>query len=465
MFCKKIELKIKSKIVITSILIFIPIIICVCTLTFKILKINLLNSTINSLTADSKYAQIYIENIINENRNKNINSSLETFAPYICNELKELFGFRTQFFNTSQELLADTNNTKDIYQYNKDIVEASKGNKAYIIEDINGVPNIFISSPVFYNNEPCGVIRFIFKDTPTYTIVKNSFYTVLIVALIFVIIGIFLFYTFAKKITLPLIKLTDYSKKISKGNYSERIHIESGDETEVLANTFNEMSENINIYINEIKKSQKNQKEFFDNISHEFRTPLTSIIGYSYVIPELKNEKQLKESSDCIRAEGERLLGLVNEILTIAKNEKESFQIANEFINLRKILDECISTLKPRLDKYHIIVENYCAIHFSYGDYNKTKQVFLNILDNAIKYSGCEVITISSNINRNSFEVIIKDDGIGFDTENPETKDGHGFGLNICKDIMKKQNGDFLLESKLYEGTTCKIIFYKHSSN
>ncbi|EGT5620443.1 HAMP domain-containing histidine kinase, partial [Clostridium perfringens] len=278
-------------------------------------------------------------------------------------------------------------------------------------------------------------------------------------------IGIFLFYTFAKKITLPLIKLTDYSKKISQGNYSERIHIESGDETEVLANTFNEMSENINIYINEIKKSQKNQKEFFDNISHEFRTPLTSIIGYSYVIPELKNEEQLKESSDCIRAEGERLLELVNEILTIAKNEKESFQISNEFINIRKILDECISTLKPRLDKYHIIIENYCVIHFSYGNYNKTKQVFLNILDNAIKYSGCEVITISSNINKNSFKVIIKDDGIGFDTENPETKEGHGFGLNICKDIMKKQNGDFLLESKLYEGTTCKIIFYKHSSN
>ncbi|MGG5463287.1 sensor histidine kinase [Clostridium sp. B9] len=464
MFNKNLKLNIRSKIVITSIFILIPIIICVCTLTFRILRTNLLNSTINSLIADSKSAQIYAENIINENKNNDINTTLEEFAPYICNELKEMFDFRVQFFNASKDLISDTNNTKDISQYNKDVDEASKGNKAYIIEDIDGIPNIFISSPVFYNNETCGIIRFIFKDINTFNIVRKSFYTVLVVALIFAIIGIYLFYTFAKKITYPLIKLTNYSKNISKGNYKERIYIKSGDETEVLANTFNEMSENINLYINEIKKSQKNQKEFFDNISHEFRTPLTSIIGFSYVIPELKDKEQLKESSDCIRAEGERLLDLVNEILTIAKNEKDSFQITNEFINLRKILDECISLLKPRLDNYHIVVKNTCILHFAYGDYNKTKQVFLNILDNAIKYSGCEVIDISSRIAENYFEITIKDDGIGFDTKNPLSKDGHGFGINICKDIMQKQNGDFLLESELYEGTTCRIIFYKHSS-
>lgn len=464
MLNKKLKLSIKSKIIITSIFILVPIIICICILTFNILTNNLLKSTINSLIADSKSAQIYVENILSENKNKDIDLTLYDYAPYICNELKEMFGFRTQFFDSSKKLIVDTNNTKDISQYNNDIEEASKGNKAYVIENIDGVPNIFISSPIFYNNKTCGIVRFIFKDTQTQRIVRQAFYTVLIVALFFVVIGIILFYTFAKKITSPLIKLTNYSKKISEGDYNERIQIESGDETELLANTFNEMSENINIYIEEIKKSYKNQKEFFDNISHEFRTPLTSIIGFSYVLPELKDKKQLKESSECIRAEGERLLDLVNEILTIAKNEKDSFHITNEFINLRKILDECISILKPRFDKYHIIVENICIIYFAYGDYNKTKQVFLNILDNAIKYSGCETITISSKKNDNSFEVIISDDGIGFDISNPQSKEGHGFGINICKDIMKKQNGEFLLQSKLYEGTTCKVVFYKHTS-
>ncbi|MGL5244884.1 MAG: HAMP domain-containing sensor histidine kinase, partial [Sarcina sp.] len=379
MWNKNLKLNIKQKIVITSIFILVPIIFCICIITFKILTTNLLNSSVNSLIVDSKSAQIYIENIINENNDKSITSIIDDYAPYICNELKERFDFRVQFFNSSKNLVYDTNEDKDILRYKEDIDEAANGNKAYIIEKIDGVPSIFISSPIFYKNNTCGIIRFIFKDISNYKIVRQAFYTVLIVALIFVIIGIFLFYTFAKKITIPLIKLTNYSQKISEGNYKERIDIQSGDETELLANAFNEMSENINICMDEIKKSYKNQKEFFDNISHEFRTPLTSIIGYSYVIPKLRDEEQLTESALCIRSEGERLLNLVNEILYISKNEKEAFEIKKEFINIRKILDECISILQPRLNKYHILIKNNCTITFVYGDYNKTKQVFLNI--------------------------------------------------------------------------------------
>ncbi|WP_024613854.1 HAMP domain-containing sensor histidine kinase [Clostridium sp. Ade.TY] len=458
------KLSIKRKIVITSIFILVPIIICICIITFRILTTNLLNSSVNSLIADSKSAQIYIENIIRENKDENIDTIIKDYAPYICNELKERFGFRVQFFDNSNKLIYDTTDNKDILRYYNDINEASNGNKAYTLEKIDGVPYIFISSPIFYDDNTCGVVRFIFKDIQTYTIVRQAFYIVLIVAVVFMLIGIILFYTFAKKITNPLIKLTDYSKKISKGNYEERINIESGDELEVLATTFNEMSENINIYIEEIKKAYKNQKEFFDNISHEFRTPLTSIIGFSYILPKIHDEEQLKESSDCIRQEGERLLDLVNEILAIAKNEKESFQINKEFINIKKILDECVSILKPRFDNYHIIVESNYNIHFVYGDYNKTKQVFLNILDNAIKYSGCEILTINSKNYNDKFEVVIRDDGIGFDTSNPISEKSTGFGLNICKDIMKNQNGDFYVESEMYSGTVCKITFYKYYS-
>ena len=461
----KIKLNIKSKIIITSIFILFPIIVFICIITFKILTANLLNSSINSLIAESKSAQIYIQNIINENKDSNINTIIDDYGPYICNELKERFNVRVQFFNEYQKLIYDTTSDKDILRYYKDIDEATNGNKAYITKNIDGVPYIFISSPIFYKNKVCGVVRFVFKDISTYTIVRKAFYIVFIVALFFMILGIILFYMFAKRLTKPLIKLTDYSQRISNGNYDEKVLINSGDEVEVLANAFNEMSENINIYIKEIKKSYKNQKEFFDNISHEFKTPLTSIIGFSDVMPKLNDKEQIDESSYFIKQEGERLLDLVNEILAIAKSEKDSFQITNEFINLNKIVSECISILQHRLDKYHIIVENNCITHFVYGDYNKTKQVFLNVLDNAIKYSGCEILTISSFKYEDRFEIQIKDDGIGFDTKNPISETSTGFGLKICKDIMKNQHGTFKIESELYSGTTCTIIFYKYSSN
>ena len=343
-------------------------------------------------------------------------------------------------------------------------MEGVSGKKSYIVKKEEGIPYIFISSPLFFKGEVCGAIRFVYKDIETFDVVRNSFFVVLAVAMMFIILGMFLFNAFAKKITTPLEELTYYSGEISKGNYDKKVNIKSGDEIEVLADTFNEMSENIKIYTNEIKKSYRNQKEFFDDISHEFRTPLTSIIGFSDVIPKLEEKGKIDESSRYIKKEGERLLDLVNEILAIAKNENESFQIKNEFINIKKIIEEVIGLLSNRINNYHIILEDNSIINFVYCDYNKTKQVFLNILDNAIKYSGCEVITISSEKFNDRYEVIIKDDGVGFDTTNPRSENSTGFGLKICKNIMKNQNGDFKIESKTYVGTICRVIFYKQNN-
>ncbi|KOC32925.1 HAMP domain-containing sensor histidine kinase [Clostridium botulinum] len=459
---KKIKLNIKGKIIITNTLILIPIIVFICVITFTILTDNLLNSSINSLIAESKSTQMYIQNIIDENNNSNINSIIDDYAPYICNELKTRFNFRVQFFDSSQKLLYDTTDNKDISRYYKDIELASRGNKAYIVKKIDSMPYIFMSSPIFYKNNVCGVLRFVFKDSSTYSIVRRVFWSIVVIAILLLLLASILFHTFAKRITNPLIKLTSYSEKIAKGNYDEKLELSSGDEVELLANAFNEMSSNIKLYINELKKSYKNQKDFFDNVSHEFKTPLTSIIGFSDIIPKLDEKEQIYESAYYIKKEGERLLGLVNEILAIAKSEKKSFEISKEFINVDKIIKECISILKPRLNNYHIIVENNVTTYFVYVDYNKTKQVFLNILDNAIKYSGCELITINSYKYEDGIQIKIKDDGIGFDTNNPVSKNSTGFGLKICKDIMNNQHGDFYFKSNLNFGTTCIVTFYKH---
>lgn len=463
MINKFIKLNIKRKTILMSAIIIIPIIIVMFFLTIIILNYNLLKSSINSLIVESKSAQIYAQNIINENKEEDIDTIIKDYSPFICNELKEMFNLRVQFFDNTGSLVYDTDNGKDISRYYDDIVEGVSGNKSYIVKKEEGIPYIFISSPLFFKGEVCGAIRFVYKDIETFDVVRNSFYVVLAVAMMFIILGMFLFNTFAKKITTPLEELTYYSGEISKGNYDKKVNIKSGDEIEVLADTFNEMSENIKIYISEIKKSYRNQKEFFDDISHEFRTPLTSIIGFSDIIPKLEDKGKIDESSRYIKKEGERLLDLVNEILAIAKNENESFQIKNEFINIKKIIEEVIVLLSNRINNYHIILEDNSIINFVYCDYNKTKQVFLNILDNAIKYSGCEVITISSEKFNDRYEVIIKDDGVGFDTTNPISENSTGFGLKICKNIMKNQNGDFKIESKTYVGTICRVIFYKHN--
>ena len=254
--------------------------------------------------------------------------------------------------------------------------------------------------------------------------------------------------------------LKQKSKNISEGKFKEKLHITSGDEVEDLANTFNIMSENLDKYINEIKSAKLHQKKFFDNVSHEFKTPLTAIIGFSEIIPKLNDKEKIVQSSALIEKEGKRLLNLVEEILLLAKSNKNTFEIEYTYIDVKSLIEDCLKILKIKLDNYDIKVYRNYESFFIYGDHDKTKQVFINIIDNAIKYSGCETLSISTKRSPNKMEVIIEDDGTGFiikdEYVNPK---GNGLGIKICKDIMQSQNYGFNIESELDVGTKVTLSF------
>ncbi|MCD3364075.1 HAMP domain-containing histidine kinase, partial [Clostridium botulinum D/C] len=214
----------------------------------------------------------------------------------------------------------------------------------------------------------------------------------------------------------------------------------------------------------ELKNSKENQKKFFDNISHEFKTPLTAIIGFSEILPKLDDKDKILESSTLIQKEGKRLLTLVEEILQLSKFNQNQFKIEYTYINIKALIKEVLDIFQIKLDKYHICIDkNYDAL-FIYGDYNKTKQILINILDNSIKYSGCENIIIRSNLYKGKVKVSIYDDGVGFDINNPKSKTGNGFGLNICKEIMKNQNGEFKIESTYDLGTKITLTFFNNEN-
>ncbi|AEB75155.1 sensor histidine kinase [Clostridium botulinum] len=458
-----IKLNLKRKIILTNIIILAPIIIFIYFITVNTLSKNIINNSVDYLLNENKSAQIYIQNILNLKKVNDVEDALKDIAPFIVTNLSEKFNLRVQMFNTSGQLIYDSAKNQ-ISLYNGDINKALENKKAYVIKKIDGVPYIFLSSPISYKNKLCGTLRFILKESDSLKIVNNTFLIMLICGIFALIIGIILINSFAKQIVNPLTTLEHHSNKIAKGYFKEKIIIDSGDEIEDLANTFNYMSKSLETYICELKSSKENQKKFFDNISHEFKTPLTAIIGFSEILPKLDDKNKILQSSMLIQKEGKRLLTLVEEILQLSKFNQNQFKIEYTYINIKAIIEEVLDIFQIKLDKYHICIDkNYDAL-FIYGDYNKTKQILINILDNSIKYSGCENIIIRSNLYKGKVEVSIYDDGVGFDINNPKSKTGNGFGLNICKEIMKNQNGEFKIESTYDLGTKITLTFFNNEN-
>ena len=456
----KIKLTLKQKIILTYIAILVPIITFIYIVNFNTLSKNLLDNSLEYLLKESNTMGGYIENLLEANKNPNKEEVFKSISPFIATNLSNRFNIRVQTISNSGQITYDSDKNQ-ISLYNKDIDKAIDGSQSYIIKKVDGVPYIFLSTPVFYNNTNCGVFRLILKNSSSVSILNNTLTIMIIVGIIAIFIGVILILAFSKEIVTPILTLKEKSKKISKGNFGEKVQINSGDEIEDLANTFNLMSENIEKYISELKEAKVKQKKFFDNISHEFKTPLTAIIGFSEIIPQLKDEEKIIKSSSLIEKEGRRLLTLVDEILILAKSNNENFAIYATYINLKDLIDECLNILHIKLYNYHIkVIKKYDNI-FIYGDYDKTKQIFINVIDNAIKYSGCENIEIVSKVYGDRIEISISDDGIGFDTSNIKSTQGNGLGLNICKNILASQNGDFKIQSTLDEGTTITITFFK----
>lgn len=299
----QINLNLKQKIILTNLLILAPIIIFIFIITYNALSKNLINNSIEYLLDKSRTTESYILNLLSSNDSGDKEDIIRDNAPFIASTLSEKYNVRIQIISNSAQIIYDSS-SDEVSLFGSDINESLDGQTAYIVEKIDNVPTLFLSSPIFYKGKEYGAIRLILINTEAYEILRNTLTIFIISGLIAIVIAIFLINTFAKELVSPLMILKQKSKNISEGKFKEELHITSGDEVEDLANTFNIMSENLDKYINEIKSAKLHQKKFFDNVSHEFKTPLTAIIGFSEIIPKLNDKEKIVQSSALIEKEG-----------------------------------------------------------------------------------------------------------------------------------------------------------------
>jgi signal transduction histidine kinase len=228
--------------------------------------------------------------------------------------------------------------------------------------------------------------------------------------------------------------------------------------------------------ITKIIELENQQRLFISSVSHELRTPLTTIIGYSDLLQRraTENPELLQKSLQTINDEGKRLLRLVSDLLDLSTFENTHFKMIFADVDLNDLLKDVIGQMKIKSGKFNIdIFYNNTELPFVRGDKDRLKQVMINILDNAIKYSNSgDIIKVLATSDANCVEISVRDFGPGI---SPEIKDkifdpfyrvdedrsrkqgGSGLGLAIVKDIVERHLGSISVESQPGEGTMILI--------
>lgn len=232
--------------------------------------------------------------------------------------------------------------------------------------------------------------------------------------------------------------------------------------------------------ISEIKKLENMRKDFVANVSHELKTPITSLIGFTETLLDgAKDDKKLEtQFLNIILHEGQRLQNLIKDLLDLSKIEREHFSIEWQKVSLSKLLDAALLIFREKVDSKKITIERQPGDEgWALGDPYRIRQIMINLITNAISYTpeyGRIIISIKETMNQSRF--IISDTGIGIEkdqipriferfyrVDKARSRDsgGTGLGLAIVKHLVEVHEGNIDVESEPGKGTKFTISFKK----
>lgn len=275
---------------------------------------------------------------------------------------------------------------------------------------------------------------------------------------------------FIRSIVTPVRDIGETAKRIAGGDLAARIdHYPYNDEIGELCTTINDMASKLSV-------SDRMKNDFISTISHELRTPLTAIKGWGETLLQIDDTDpaMTKRGMGVIINEASRLNDMVEELLDFSRMSSGRMKLNNEKLDILAELDEVIFAFKERSIKDGIEVV-YNVPHLpapAQGDASRIKQVFINILDNALKYTeqGGKIIVYAEIPNPATLIVSVSDTGTGIPPEDlPHVKEkfykanttvrGSGIGLAVADEIVRLHNGELDVDSVYGEGTTVRITF------
>lgn len=463
-------LKFKFKSIIFSIMKIIMIFVTVVVIGFEIFSYRSItnyyeSALVGAMLNQAKYNQVLYTNYL----------SRYDLSEIVIGDKNSFYRdniSQVQILDNSSNVLFDSQGSSNIGKKIKtqDANNANKGEYSYqkIKNKKTGEEVIALSYPLSDNQKQIGILRLISSTSKVKENVNNQMIVFVFFGLIIYLFALIVSYYAAKKWTVPIKKLTKVGERLAQGDFKVKANESGKNEISELGQTLNYMSENI-------VKREDMKNDFISSVSHELRTPLTSIKGWAITLQSKeiqKNEEMLSQGLIIIENEGERLSLMVEDLLNFSRLSSSSFQYEKENLNIVEIVREVYHQLYPRSLNEKINFEFKTAYDniIVDCDKNRIKEVFINIIDNAMKFTDKEGhVDLMITKDDDNVVIEIKDDGEGIkEDEIPfvsskffkgsSSKSQTGLGLSICEEIVKAHDGKLIIKSKYTEGTSVTVV-------
>lgn len=334
-------------------------------------------------------------------------------------------------------------------------------------ESQTGEAIMSVAGPIKNNEgETIGYLRFISSMEEVKAAIFKTIISLLIFTLFVALLTTTVSLLISKSIVRPILELTEVAKTMLKGNYEEKAKVFEDDEIGELAKTLNAMSD-------EIINKDRIKNDFISSISHELRTPLTSIKGWAVVLKDAKeDEKDLMEDGlNIIENEADRLAKMVEELLDFSRYISGRITLYKEIIDISQTCLDISKQMRPRAKSNNIelITDLPKESILINADENRIKQLLINLLDNAIKFTSDKGwVKFQMLKEDDKVQIMISDNGMGMTKEElahvkekfykgKHSKSHSGIGLSISDEITKLHQGSLEIFSEENIGTTVKV--------
>lgn len=316
--------------------------------------------------------------------------------------------------------------------------------------------------------ENSGAVRYLISlegvDNQVSTFILLIFFVCLLAIALVAMSGSF----FIQSIVKPVMQINEAAKKFAHGDFSSRI------DSHHYNDEISELGETVNYMASELSEADRVKNDFISTISHELRTPLTAIKGWGETLLQVGDTDPmlLSKGMQVIIDESGRLTGIVEELLDFSRMQNGKLSMQMEKIDVLAELDDAVFVFRERALREGIeLIYNVPHLPAPMnGDANRIKQAFVNILDNAFKYTeqGGKVIVVANMIDT-TLEIMVGDTGCGIpEADLPHVTEkfyrsnvsarGSGIGLAVVDEVIKLHHGVLKINSILGEGTTVSVL-------
>lgn len=479
----RISIKIKFSIFLASLLLLTVFILSL--LVLRGIKSDQVKQYESYLAKQTETANVYFKQTILSESNKMPQVFLASKGTEFAKQLELLTGQPVVLYDTNGNIVSNKIDKTQSESIRQTLKYALENKTAYLVQQ----DELYYLSPLRIGNEQVGVVQFYYSlsgNIKFYNQIKQMFITVGA--------GIFFFsfilaYLYFHSFAIGIIKLEKMVNQVGDGQY-EITKLKRKDEIGRLSVGIQDMSnqirstilrmqeeqEKLTLAVNKLSLLDQQQKQFIGNVTHEFKTPLTSIKAYIDLLEMYPDDEELLETSkQNIKSETNRLYEMVDKVLHLSSLEKYDFEYLPENFDVEQLIQKVLQSLSGKMNKFGITTETELTRAYIKADKDSIILILINLLDNAIKYNNPNGnVFVRNYIQNNQVLIEIIDSGIGIpkeaaarifepfytvDRNRSREYGGTGLGLSLVKKYVAKQGGEIQLINSDENGTTFRLSF------